>query len=225
MAVHSPPIGGEGWFYFPVRNLYFLPITRNGDLTMKIVSLLFVLLISSLLTGCAAPLLFAGGIATGAMVADDRRSTGAMLYDEGIELDARKALDSDARLHNAIHTNITSFNSIVLLSGEAPTTIMRYRAETLVREVPHVRLVYNEMTIGPPSSMTTRSADTIATVRVKGEISANKYVDANHVKVVTENGVVFLMGMVNHSEADQATESARAVSGVAKVVRLFELID
>jgi len=192
---------------------------------MKVAFLFSALFASSLLTGCAAPLLFAGGIATGAMVVDDRRSTGAMLYDEGIELDARKALDSDIKLHNEIHSNVTSFNSVVLLSGEAPTTILRYRAETLVREVPNVRLVYNEMTLGPPSSMSTRSSDTFITARVKGEISANKYVDANHVKVVTESGVVFLMGMLNRSEADQAAESARVVPGVLKVVRLFELMD
>ncbi|CAK0769718.1 hyperosmotically inducible periplasmic protein [Gammaproteobacteria bacterium] len=192
---------------------------------MKSASLFFALLSSSLLTGCAAPLLFVGGVATGAIVADDRRSAGTMLYDEGIELDAHKALDSDPRLRNETHINITSFNSVVLLSGEAPTTILRYRAETLVREVPRVRLVYNEMTIGPPSSMTTRSSDTIITARVKGEISGNRYVDANHVKIVTESGVVFLMGLVSRSEADQSTEAARGVSGVVKVVRLFEFID
>ncbi len=192
---------------------------------MRYAYLLCVLLFLSTLTGCVAPVLFVGGVATGAVIADDRRSTSAVVYDKGIDLKAGGVLDGDAELRAETHINVTSFNSVVLLSGEAPTTLLRYRAETLVRDVPNVRRVYNEITVGYPSSMLTRSADTVLTARVKGAISANKFVDANHVKIVTESGVVFLLGLVTHAEAEQSSSAARAVSGVVKVVRLFEFLD
>ena len=156
---------------------------------------------------------------------DDRRSTSTVVYDKGIDLEACDALDSDPTLRAETHINVTSFNSVVLLSGEAPTTALRYRAEMLVRKVSRVQRVYNEITVGYPSSMIARGADTLLTARVKGAISANKYVDANHVKIVTEASVVFLMGLVTHAEADHATDAARGVSNVVKVVRLFEYLD
>ncbi len=186
---------------------------------------LCVLLLSSLLSGCAAPLLFVGGAATGAVIVDDRRNTSTLAYDKTIEFNASRSLDGDAELRAETHLSVTSFNAIVLLSGEAPTTALRYRAETKVRDVPRVRRVYNEITVGFPSSMLTRSSDTLITTLVKGALSGNHYVDANHVKVVTESGVVFLMGLVTHTEAEQSAEATRTVSGVVKVVRLFEFID
>ncbi|CAK0762893.1 hyperosmotically inducible periplasmic protein [Gammaproteobacteria bacterium] len=192
---------------------------------MKYIFLLFLLLVSFIFNGCAAPFVFLGGIATGAIVADDRRDSGTMLQDEGIELNARAALDDDIQLRDETHINITSFNHVVLLSGQAPTTILRYRAETLVRKIPHVKLVYNEIFIASPSSVVARASDTFITARIKNEIFNNNYVNTNHVKVVTESGVAFLMGILTRTEADQATTAARGVHGVSKVVRLFEFLE
>jgi len=186
---------------------------------MKIILLILFL---SLITGCAAPLLVVGGMATGAIIADDRRSPGVMLHDENIELTARNAISNDAELREETNINVTSFNFIVLLSGQAPTTILRYRAETLVRNIEHVRLVYNEITIGPPASFATRGSDTLITTRIKGGLFNHKEVNSNHIKIVTESSVVFLMGIVTRAESEQVAEVARSTPGVLKVVRLFE---
>ena len=132
-----------------------------------------------------------------------------------------KSLDQDNQLRDETHINITSFNHVVLLSGQAPTTIMRYRAEKIVRELKHVKLVYNEIAIASPSSLATRTNDTIITTRVKSALFNSKQVSINHVKVVTESGVVFLMGIVTNTEAEYAAHAARRVSGVSKVVKLF----
>lgn len=188
-------------------------------------SALIILVLTNLLSGCAAPLLMVGGMAGGAMVADDRRSAGVMLHDENIELAALSAINNDAELHDETNIHVTSFNFIVLLSGQAPTTILRYRVEKLVRAIEHVRLVYNEVTVGPPASIGTRSSDTLITTRVKSALFNHKELDSNHIKVVTESGVVFLMGIVTRAEGDQAAAVARATSGVMKVVRLFEFSD
>lgn len=180
-----------------------------------------LLLVMPLFSGCV-PAVFIGGVATGALVADDRRDSGTIIQDEAIELNARSALDDDLQLRNETHINVTSFNHIVLISGQAPTTILRYRAENIVRNLKHVKLVYNELVIAPPSALTTRAADTLITSRVKSYLFNSKNVSSNHVKVVTESGIVFLMGILNNIEAEAATNAARKAAGVLKVVRLFE---
>lgn len=190
---------------------------------MKSIYLFLSLFVLSLLSGCAAPFVFLGGVATSAIIADDRRDPETMLRDEWIELSARKAIAT--QLRDEAHINVTSFNFIVLLTGQAPTTILRYRAESVTRNISGVRLVYNEITVGPPSSIATQTSDTILTTRVKGAIFNNQFVNTNHVKIVTEQGVVFLMGVLSHTEADHATTAARGVAGVVKVVRLCELLD
>jgi osmotically-inducible protein OsmY len=189
-------------------------------------ALLVVLLTSSLLYGCAAAVV--GGTATGATAVHDRRTVGTFIDDEGIELKARMAIFDDKELNSQIHINIISINGVVLLVGQAPTEAARQKAAELVSPIPKVRLVHNEMTIAAPNSYMTRSSDSLITAKVKTKlftIKEHDNFDPTRVKVVTENGIVYLMGILNHSEADNVTDAARQVSGVQKIVKLFEYLD
>ena len=179
-----------------------------------------------LASGCVP--LIVGGVATGVLVADDRRTSGTVVDDQNIEL--RLANDVSTQFGKVSNTNLTSFNRVVLITGEATTEQVRAGIEKLVRAYPNVRHVQNEMQIAGPSSLTARSNDSFITGRVKARIVDNQArgkdprVQANHVKVVTEAGVVYLMGLVTGAEADQAADIARTTSGVTRVVRVFELI-
>jgi osmotically-inducible protein OsmY len=189
-------------------------------------ALLVALLTSSLLYGCAAAVV--GGAATGATAVHDRRTVGTFIDDEGIELKARMAVFDDKELNSQIHINIISINGVVLLVGQAPTDAARQKAADLVSTVPKVRLIHNEMTIAAPNSYMTRSSDSLITAKVKTKmftIKEHDNFDPTRVKVVTENGVVYLMGILTHSEADTVTDAARQVGGVQKIVKLFEYLD
>lgn len=187
---------------------------------MKNIKLIVVVGILALLHGCAAVVV--GGAATGANVAHDRRTTGTFIEDEAIELKSVSAFIADKEINGQTHLNVTSFNTIVLVSGEAPTEELRQRVIQMVRKVPKVSHVYNEISIAGPSSLMSRSADTLITTKVKTKMIAEKNLDGSHVKVVTENGVVYLMGLLNREDADKATEIARQTGGVQKVVKLFQ---
>jgi osmotically-inducible protein OsmY len=156
-------------------------------------------------------------------MADDRRTAGIFLEDESIE---NKALLRVEQKHSAnVHLNATSFNRIVLLTGEAPSEAVRADIERIVRGIENVRNVQNEMTVGPTTTVMLRSNDTVLTSKIKARfLDANKF-RANHVKVVTENGVVYLLGLVNRQEAQDAADIARTTSGVRRVVRMFEYIE
>ncbi|HYQ71851.1 MAG TPA: BON domain-containing protein [Gammaproteobacteria bacterium] len=189
-------------------------------------ALLVVSLITSLLYGCAAAVV--GGAATGATAVHDRRTVGTFIDDEGIELKARLAIFNDRELNSQIHINIISVNGVVLLVGQAPTEAARLKAAEIVSTVPKVRLIHNEMTVAAPNSYMTRSSDALITAKVKAQlfsIKGHPDFDPTRVKVVTENGVVYLMGILKHTEADTVTNEARQVGGVQKVVKLFEYID
>jgi osmotically-inducible protein OsmY len=194
---------------------------------MKFYQLLIVAVITAnLLYGCAPVVV--GGAAAGGAAVYDRRTVGSFVDDEGVELKTRMAIFNDKDLNSQIHINITSFNGIVLLSGEAPTAELRARAENITRGVEKVRLVHNEMSIAAPSSIMTRSSDTLITGKVKTSMFGIKGLEGfspTRVKVVTENGTVYLMGMVYRTEAAAVTEKARQVSGVQRVVKLFEDLD
>ena len=186
-------------------------------------SLLFLLLLSTgYMSGCAVGV--GAGAATGAAIAYDRRTTGTMVDDELIEFKVIDAVREDKELWNQIHLNATSYNNIVLLTGESPTAELRDRTGSLARQVPKVRKVHNEMAIAAPSSILSRSSDTWITGKVKTNLLTDD-TEAIHIKVVTENGSVYLMGLVTHAEADAATEITRKVSGVQRVVRVFEYTD
>ena len=173
------------------------------------------------LSGCFP--LVATGIGTAALVADDRRTTGIMVEDESIE--NKILLRAEQRYGTSAHVNATSYNRIVLLTGEAPTAEARAEIERIARSVENVRNVQNEIAVAQPTTLMLRSNDSVLTSKIKARfLDANKF-RANHVKVVTENSVVYLMGMVKRQEAQDAAEIARTTGGVDRVVRMFEYTD
>lgn len=163
------------------------------------------------------------GAGTGAIVSEDRRTSGIFIEDESIELKSSRRIYE--QLGNQVHINVTSFNRIVLLTGETPSEAMKEEATRLVRSIQNVRNVINEITIGEKSSLASRSKDTFITSKVKSRFLASRKFQINHIKIITEKGVVFLLGMVRRDEADSAAEIASSTSGVSKVVRVFEYLD
>ena len=187
---------------------------------MRIRNLALVLLLA-LLPACA-PMIMVGGAATGVLVAEDRRSTGTLVDDQNIEVKAGIQVNRQHR--DLVHINITSYNRNVLLTGEAPTAAVRADIEKIVAGIENVRGVVNEIAVAGASSFGTRTNDSYITSKVKaGFVTAQKFYPG-HVKVVTESGVVYLLGKVLRQEADDATEIARGVGGVQKVVRVFEYV-
>lgn len=183
------------------------------------------LLSLSVITGCAA---VAVGGATGAAAAHDRRSTGAFIDDEIIEWKAIGVLRNDKELYSQSHINVISYDGVILLSGETPNEGLRTRAADHVRAIDKVRKVHNEIILAAPSAMMSRSSDTVITGQVKTKLFGIKGLegfDATRVKVVTENGTVYLMGKLRHVEADAVTDTTRQVKGVQRIVRLFEYLD
>lgn len=176
--------------------------------------------LASALSGCA-PLII-GGAAVGAMVTFDRRTSGAQLEDEGIELRAGSRL-RDA-LGNRAHVNINSYNRQVLLTGEVPNENDKQLAEQIVSKVDNVKGIVNELAVMGNTTLGQRSSDTLVTGKVKASLvdASDLYVGA--FKVVTERGTVYLMGRVTQREADKATQITRNISGVQRVVRIFEII-
>ncbi|MDT8388225.1 MAG: BON domain-containing protein [Thiogranum sp.] len=184
-----------------------------------------ILLNTTLLLSACAPVMF-GGVATTASVAHDRRTTGSVIEDQAIELRVGKAL-RDAGIHRQAHVNITSYNGIVLLSGEAPTEELRSRIGEFARRDEKARRVHNEIVLAAPSSFMTRSSDALLTTRVKAALLSVRVdgFDATRVKVVSENGTVFLMGLLHHAEAAAVTGEAQSIGGVQRIVKLFEYLD
>jgi osmotically-inducible protein OsmY len=172
-----------------------------------------------LVQGCA-PLVFGGAAATGVIVADDRRTVATITEDQGIELRTSSRIGEG--LKGNIHVNVTSYNRVVLLTGEVPDTRAKSEAERIARGVDNVRNVYNELVVMPVTPLTSRTNDTIITSKVKARFVDGRKFSPVHVKVVTENGVVYLLGLVSKQEATDATDITRTTSGVLKVVRLFE---
>jgi osmotically-inducible protein OsmY len=171
--------------------------------------------------GACAPLVV-GGFVGGAMVATDRRTSGTQLEDEGIEL--RSANRIREMVGDRVHVNITSYNRQVLLTGEVPNDRDRQYLAKLVSEVDNVRSVVNELAVMPASSLGDRSTDALITGKIKASMLDSKDIFASAYKVVTERGNVYLMGRVTQREANRATDIARTVGGVKKVVRVFEII-
>lgn len=173
------------------------------------------------LTGCLP--VVATGVGVGAMMADDRRSAGVYIEDEEIEFRAGSRL-REAKL-DGVRANFTSFNRRLLITGEAPTEALKARVSEIGRGVPGVKDVYNEMAIAGPIGFAARSNDGYITTKVKARMFDDSRINANHVKVVTSNGVVYLMGLVKREEADIAAGIAARTSGVQRVVKVFEYLD
>jgi osmotically-inducible protein OsmY len=173
-----------------------------------------------MLQGCFP--IAAVGVGATALVVDDRRSTGFYVEDENIEWKARSIIID--RFKDA-HVNVTSFNLSVLLTGEVSDEKMKADIGEAIRKIGSVKNVTNELTVGGKSSLAARSNDTLITTNVKTRFLGAKDFSSNHVKIVTEASVVYLMGIVTKQEADAATEVARTTSGVSRVIRVFEYID
>ncbi len=162
----------------------------------------------------------AGAAAGAALVATDRRTAGAQLDDQTIETKVAAAVT--AKWGETVHVNVTSFNAIVLLTGEAPTAAIRSEIGEMTKNTERVRSVANEMVVAEPTPMSSRTNDTYITGKVKTRfVEANRF-PANNVKVVTERQVVYLMGIVSRQEGDAAAEIASTTTDVVRVVRVFE---
>lgn len=178
------------------------------------------LLAAATLSGCAA--LVVGGAFGTALVVTDRRTAGTQLEDQNIEL---KAL---TRIRESVgdrgHINTTSYNRTVLLTGEVQSDADRSAVEQAIGRIENVRTMVNELAVTGASSITGRSNDSIVTSKIKASFIDAKDIQAGAFKVVTERGVVYLMGRVTEREANRATDIARGVSGVQKVVKVFEVL-
>lgn len=173
------------------------------------------------LTGCFG--VVAGGAAAGGAIVADRRTSGIYVEDENIELKAVKFMETNLGEH--AHVNVTSYNRNVLLTGEVPDEAAKAKAESAVKAITNVRNITDELVVGPKSTLGSRSNDTYLTSKVKSQFVTEGKFSANYVKVVTENSVVYLLGIVNKAEADAAAEIAANTDGVSKVVKVFEYIN
>jgi osmotically-inducible protein OsmY len=182
--------------------------------------LLGALLGTQLLAGCA-PLVL-GGAVVGGLMAADRRTSGAQLEDQGIELKATNRVSAIAGERG--HVNITSYNRLVLITGEVATDNDKAAIEQAVGQVENVRSIVNELAVMAPTSLGSRSNDVVLTSKVKASLIDAQDLQANAFKVVTERGQVFLMGRVTEREANRASEVARSIPGVQKVIRVFEIV-
>ncbi|WMC10134.1 division/outer membrane stress-associated lipid-binding lipoprotein [Oceanimonas pelagia] len=184
---------------------------------------LVVLLTSlALLQGCAG--LVAAGGATGANMITDRRTIGTQLSDQTIEMRALHRLGEEKPMWSESRFAVITTNGKTLLIGQTPTEAHRTRAEEIVRGVPGVTEVFNEVRIGQPLTLTQQSRDTWLTSKVKSTLLAEKNIDGSKLKVVTENTEVFLIGLVTRREADIAVQLTRNVAGVSRVVTAFEYV-
>ncbi len=172
------------------------------------------------LSACAP--LVVGGAAVGALVAVDRRTAGTQLEDETIELRAGSRIRES--LGNRTHVNVSSYNRQVLLTGEVPDEATRQTVDQIVARVENVRAVVNELGIMPPSSLSQRSNDLLIAGKMRASLIDARDLQSNAFKVVAERGVLYLMGRVTAREAERATQIARGIGGVTRVVRVFEII-
>ncbi len=197
------------------------PIPIRGPRRGLPLALAGTVVAAALLSGCAA-VLVGGAVVGGAMVATDRRTTGSQVDDEAIELKAGNRMN-DA-FGDRARVSVTSYNRMVLLTGEVPSEGDKTTAEQAVARVDSVQSVVNELTVGPLNTFGEKTRDVFVTTKVKASLVDAKDLFANSIKVVTHRGTVYLMGRVTEREANRASEVARGVSGVVKVVRVFEVL-
>jgi osmotically-inducible protein OsmY len=173
------------------------------------------------LYGCAAAVV-GGAAAGGYLVGEDRRTAAVLAEDQDIEVRIKNRVNDK---YPDAHMNATSYNRLVLLTGEVPSAQAKSEVESIAREVPRIRGIYNELTVGAVTPLSSRTNDSYVTSKVKARFVDNGKFNPVHVKVVTEDSVVYLMGIVKRPEADTATQIARTTSGVKRVVRVFEYQD
>jgi osmotically-inducible protein OsmY len=191
-------------------------------MSLRIHLTLLLAVVAPFLQSCI-PLVVGAGVGAGVMMAEDRRTNATLLEDQTIEIKAANRITEKYKDQGNI--SVTSFNRFVLLTGQVPTEEIKQDVAVLVLEVPNVRNVQNEIIVAGTSSTTSRASDSLLTSRVKGRLSQNKDVGATHVKVVSENGTVFLMGLVTRAEGESASQTAATTSGAQRIVKVFEYLD
>ena len=184
---------------------------------------LIVLIPLILLQGCATAIIT--GAATGVTLVHDRRTTGAVIDDQGVEFKAALAIFNNKDIYEQSHINVTSYNGIILITGETLTEQLKQQVYDLVRVIPKVRTIHNELIIAAPSSLPSRSSDAWITSKVKAKITSDRQIDPFYIKVVTEHGIVYLMGIVKQSESDRAVSITSNSAGVQRVVKIFEYLN
>jgi osmotically-inducible protein OsmY len=182
---------------------------------------LFLLSSLLLLSGCIPVAVVAGATAGGAIVYDNR-SLSQMNTDNSIIQKAMNRLNANAALKEKCHLSVSAYNGIVLLVGQTPTPELRETAYNLIKDVPGIARIYNEISIAGPTSFIQRTNDSWITTKIKSAMLAQTGLHSTEIKVVTEDGIVYLMGRITHRQAKLATNVARRVSGVEKVVKVFE---
>ena len=181
-----------------------------------------VALVAALALGGCAAVVVGATVGAGTLVAMDRRSASVVQSDQGIEQKIGKAVNDRWPAGSGVHVNVTSYGGKVLLTGEVPTAAVRDEVEKIATSTQYVKGVSNELVVGPETLMTARTRDAYITSKVKARLIEAQKLDAKDVVVVTERGVVYLMGLVSTAEGDAAAEVAASTSDVVRVVKLFE---
>ena len=184
--------------------------------------LLIVILGTPLLTGCAAAV--ATGAVVGTDMATDRRTSGIYIEDNSIELKAAQKLSDNEAINQSASISVISFNRIVLLIGQAPTRELSDQATEIVRKIDNIRKIHNEIRIAAPSSFLTTTSDSWLTTKAKSLMLAEKDFSSGYIKVISENGEIFLMGMVTRAESDKAIAIVRNIDGAERIIQVFEYI-
>jgi len=194
--------------------------------TNKTLLLSFLLIISILASGCTA-VAVGSAATTGIAIAHDRRTTGTVIDDQTVELKALRVLYGNNSIRLNTHINATCYNGTLLLTGEAPTENLRQQIVSEIRRIPNIKKIHNEILLAAPSALVSRSSDAYVTSKAKVNLfNINKIqgFDPTRVKIVTENGVVYLLGLLKQHEVTPVIETIRRVGGVQRVVKLFEVI-
>jgi len=205
-----------------MRVAFKMIVIKTRVIKIKILAVV-VILSSFMLTGCTG--LFIAGAAGGAASSQDRRTLPTQLEDSNIEIKSMATLFKDDLLWKGTNIDVVSYNTLVLLVGQAPTATLKKRAERVVKKVPKIKKIYNQIRIAAPVSFFISRNDEYLTTKVKSTMLFTENFPSGKIKVVTENSEVFLLGLVTNTEADKAVEIARNINGVKKVIKVFELID
>lgn len=194
---------------------------RQRKISQQILLLFTIFIFTTQLCGCIASAVVGGAAIVGTSM-HDRRSFGQQADDEAWELKTLQVIPQ--KYHDNSHFNITAYNGNILITGETPNSASAEGIIAAVKTMPNVKRIYNELRIAPLSSLSSRSNDSFITSKVKAKLVDTKQVSTNHIKVVTENAEVFLMGLVTQNEATAAIEATRRVGGVRKVINLLEIL-
>ncbi len=191
---------------------------------MMMKKLIFILGMSAAISGCV-PAVFVAGGAAGAAITGDNRKMQAISDDTDIAYRANNLIQADKELANKTHISVFLFNSVALMTGQAPTIQLKQRAEQAIKSLQGINQIYNQVAIAQPIGTFTRSNDALITANVKTRMLTTTDLKSNQFKIATENGTVYIMGLTTRKQADMAVNTARQSTGVKQVIKLIEYID